>query len=210
MMYDTPQMYRWKDPSLPPQAPALQVYFEQQPQVNAEVTAETGIQSYDNVLVAIVAPMGMPKSNVAHEIERTLPDGTVKVNAEKMTKYAEQVRAFKAGLGAETLGTPLKDLIGMTPATIMNLKTRGIHTIEMLADMQDAASGDLMGFWDFRDKARKHIELREKNAPMVRVEALEAKHTKEKADMQRQIDELKALVGKRGPGRPKQAEAEAA
>lgn len=195
-MYDTPQMYRWKDPTLPPGAPALQVYFLEEPQVNAAVTAEKGVQSYDNVLVAYVSPMGMAKSNVAKEIERTLPDGTVIVNHENAGKYAEQVRLYKAGTESQAVGTPLKDLIGMTPATQMNLRARGIHTIEMLADMPDAAGQDLMGFWELREKSRKHLEKREKDAPMVRIEAMEEEHKKVVDSLQRQIEELTALIDK--------------
>lgn len=204
-MYDAPQMYRWKDPNLPPHAPALQVYFLQEPQVNAKATAETGIQTYDSVLVAYVSPINS-KSNTAHEIERTLPDGTVVVNQSKAAKYGEQVKLFKAGLGAETQGTPLKDLIGMTPATIMNLRARGIHTIEMMADMPDGAGHDMMGFWELRDRAKAHIAKRDKEAPMVRLEALEEGLKAENASLKRQLEELRALVGdtptKRGPGRP--------
>lgn len=199
MSFDTPQMYRWKDPSLPPQAPALQLYFLQDPQVNPAATAASGVQTYDNVLVAYIGPMGNSKSNVAHEIERTLPDGTVKVNQFYAMKYAEQVKHYKAGTGAESTGTPLRDLIGMTAATQMNLKARGIHTLEMLADMQDSAGGDMMGFWDLRDRARKHIEMREKNAPMLRIEAIEEAHRKEVDSLTRQLDELRALIGDRAP-----------
>ncbi len=212
MSYDTPQLYRWKDPNLPPNAPALQVYFLQEPQVNNSATAASGIQTYDSVLVAYVSPINS-KSNVAHEIERTLPDGTVQVNAPKSARFGEQVKLFKAGLGAETQGTPLRDLIGMTPATIMNMKARGIHTIEMLGDMPDSAGHDLMGFWELRERAKKHIEHREKNAPMVKLEAIEAAHKAETDSLKRQLEELRALVNdppKRGPGRPPKVQDEAA
>lgn len=213
-MYDAPQMYRWKDPTLPPQAPALQVFFILEPQVNAQVTADTGIQTYDSVLVAYVSPINS-KSNVAHEIERTRPDGTVVVNQRNAGRYGEQVKLFKAGLGAETQGTPLKDLIGMTPATIMNLRARGIHTIEMMADMPDAAGHDLMGFWELRQRAKDHLAKREKEAPMVKLEAMQQAYEAENASLRRQLEELKALVSeqpeKRGPGRPpKPKEQEAA
>ncbi len=196
MNYDAPQHFRWKDPSLPPHAPALQVYFLEEAKVNDAATAETGIQSYDNILVAYVSPMGMAKSNVAKEIERTLPDGTVIKNAENSAKYAEQVKHYKAGTDSAAVGTPLKDLIGMTPAIQMNLRARGIHTIEMLGDMPDAAGNDFMGFWDLRDRAKKHLETREKNAPMVRMEAIEAKHKEEVDALKQQIAELAALVNK--------------
>ncbi len=205
MSYENPTVFRWKDPTLPPQAPALQMYFLEEPKVNVEATAETGIQTYDNVLVAYVSPMGNSKSNVAHEIERTLPDGSVVKNQFASAKYAEQIKHYKAGTSSETLGTPLKDLIGMTPATQMNLRARGIHTIEMLTDMPDSAGADLMGFWDLRERAKKHIEMREKQAPTVRLESELAARDATIANLQKQVDDLIASVGdtkKRGPGRP--------
>lgn len=206
MSFETPQMYRWRDPNWPREIPSLSVHFIMESQVNAEWTAKTGVQTYDNVLIAYVAPMGMPKSNAAHEIERTLPDGQVKVNQFYAGKYGEQIKHYKAGTMAETIGTPLKDLVGMTPAMAMNLRGRGIHTIEMLAEMPDGAGNELMGFWDLRDRAKKHLEHREKNAPMVKLEAMEEAHKAEVASLRRQLDELLARVGdepqKRGPGRP--------
>jgi hypothetical protein len=207
-MYETPQIYSWKDPASPPNMPALQIYFLNEPQVNVAASAKEGIQVYDNVLIAYVAPMGMPKSNAAHEVERTTPDGTVTVNQRIAYKYAAPLKMFKEGLSAETAGTPLKELLGMTPATIMNLRSRGIQTIEMLADMPDGAGHDLMGFWELRDRAQKHVQMRKENAPALRMDAIEKAHQEEVGSLKRQLDELRALVTaqedppKRGPGRP--------
>ncbi len=214
MSYETPQMYRWREPGAPPNSPALSIHFMLESHLNAAVTAEKGIQSYDSVLMGYVAPIGNPKSNASVEIERTAPDGTVTVNAYNMNRYGQQVKEYKAGTNAETLGTPLKDLLGMTPATAMNLKARGINTIEMLADAVDGAGQDIMGFWALRERAQKHMEHRKEQAPFVRLDAIEAKYEAENADLKRQLDELKALlsaggdiVPKRGPGRPRKDEA---
>lgn len=211
--FEAPQMYRWKDPSLPPNAPSLQVYFLQEPQINHEATKDSGIQTYDNVLIAYISPVGQPKSNASHEIERTLPDGTVKVNALYSAKYAEQIKHYKSGIQADSIGTPLKELLNMTPALQMNLRARGVHTIEMLADMADGAGQDIMGFWDLRDRAKKHIETREKNAPALKMEAALAERDQQIATLQKQLDDLIARLPsepeKRGPGRPRK-EAEAA
>ena len=209
MSYETPQMYRWREPGAPPNSPALSIHFILESHLNADVTAQTGIQSYDNVLMGYVAPIGNPKSNASVEIERTAPDGVTTVNAYNMNRYGQQVKEYKAGTNAETLGTPLKDLLGMTPATAMNLKARGINTIEMLADAVDGAGQEIMGFWDLRERAKKHLVHRAEQAPFVKLDAMEAKHAAEKADLQRQLDELKQLLSaggditpKRGPGRP--------
>ncbi len=205
MSFETPQMYRWRDPAWPPQFPSLSVHFKQEPQVNAEVTKETGVQTYDSVLIAYVAPMGMPKSDAAIEIERTLPDGKVIRNPEGSAKYAEQVRLFKAGTSAEAIGTPLKDLVGMTPALAMNLKARGLHTVEMLAETGDNMAGEMMGFWEWREKARAHLKARQDAAPTVRLELELEEQKKVNGDLQRQIEELAALVSEKKPARQKAA-----
>lgn len=214
MSYEPRQVFRWKDPASHPQAPALAIYFEPMAQVNDAATRETGKQTYDNVLIAYVAPIGQPKSEASHEVERTLPDGTVKVNHHYAMKYAEPLKFYKAGTEAETLGTPLRDLLGMTPATAMNLKARGVHTIEMMAEMPDSAGNDMMGFWDLRDRAKKHLEAREKEAPAKHLEAELAQRDALITSQQRQIDELRALIGdqpeRRGPGRPRKTDVERA
>lgn len=197
-MFDVPQMYRWRDPSWPPPVPSLSVHFIENPEVNQEETAKTGIQTYDNVLIAVVAPIGMPKSDAHFEIQRTKPNGEVVVNHPVAMKYAEQFKHYKEGHSSEATGTPLRDLIGMTPATIMNLKARGIHNVEMLAEMPDGAGHEIMGFWGFRDGAKKHLELREKNAPMVKLEAIEAKHREEVDGLKKQLDDLRAFLDDKG------------
>lgn len=206
-MSEQPQTYRWRDPNLPPNAPALHMYFLNEPAINHAATLASGIQTYDNVLVAYVAPTPQSKSNIAHEIRRTLPDGTVVENKALVYKYAEQLKHFDANTSAESLGTPLKELVTMTPGMIMNLKSRGIATIETLAELPDSAGQELMGFWELRERAKKHLEHREKNAPMAKLEAMEEAHRKETDSLRRQLEDLQAAVGapeKRGPGRPKQ------
>lgn len=198
MGYESPQMYRYKDPTLPPTAPALSVYFEETPVVNADATREKGIQTYDNVLIAYVSPMGMPKSNAACEIRRTLPNGTVIRNMQHSAKYAEQVKAYDEGIKAETQGTPLKDLVGMTRGMEHNLRARAIHCIEDLADCQDTVAHDIMGFWDLREKAKSHLKARADAAPTVRLLSELAERDKKLAAQQRQIDELVAAIAAAG------------
>ncbi len=215
MSFETPQVYPWRDPMAPPQSPALCVYFMNEEKLNEAVTAATGINTFDNVLTAYISAKPQDKSNVAHEIRRTFPDGTVKQTAMAF-KYAEPLKHYDAGTAAEALGTPLKEILGIHPGAIMSLKARGISTIEVLAGLPDSSGQELMGFWEWRDKARNYIAHREKNAPLVKVEALEAKHKKEMDALQAKVDALSALVqtmpvppevpiARRGPGRPKNA-----
>lgn len=214
MSYETPQVYPWRDPRAPANSPSLCIYFLNEPQVNKEFTQKTGEQTYDNVLVAYVAAKPQDKSNVAHEIRRTLPDGKV-VMTQASYKYAEPLKHYDAGIQAESLGTPLKDLLDMNPGTIMSLKARGVATIEVLADLPDSAGHEMMGFYELRDRAKKHIEHRKENAPALRMEAIEAKHAEEVDALKRQLADLAAKfaergdvpeevpVVRRGPGRPR-------
>lgn len=221
MSFETPQVYPWRDPRAPDNSPSLCIYFLNEPQVNKELTESTGVQTYDNVLVAYVAAKPQDKSNVAHEIRRTLPDGTVKPT-QAAYKFAEPLKHYDAGIQAEALGTPLKDLIGMNPGTIMSLKARGVATIEVLADLPDSAGYEMMGFHELRDRAKKHIAHRKENAPALRMEAIEAKHAEEVDALKRQIADLAAkfaaagvepepepVVARRGPGRPRRSDNEA-
>lgn len=188
------QTYTWKDPRSNPNDRALACHFVEDREVNEAATAATGVQTYDNVLTIHVYPLGQPKSDVAHEIERTLPDGTVVVSQFHAHKYGGPLALYKAGRSAESAGTPLRDLPGMSAGTEANLKARGIHTIEMLQEMSDSASQDIMGFWALREAARTFMQTRKENAPAVKMAAMQADHEKAMAAMQRQLDDLKALL----------------
>lgn len=215
---DTPVIFRWRDPAWPRELPSLIVIFKEHPEKNEEFTAANGYDTFDNVLVAYVSPPGQTRSSTACEIERRLPDGTMKVNQANARKYGDVVRLYKEGKGAGAAGTPLKEL-GLDPGIVATMRARGIHSIEMLAEISDSAGDELMGFRGFREKAQKYIALREKEAPTKRLEAELKQRDDVIASLQRQLDDLKAAVAaadiptKRGPGRPRKVvepEAEAA
>lgn len=193
-MSDVLQVYTWKDPRSNPNEKPLACHFVEEKEVNEEVTAQTGVQTYNNVLTIHVYPLGQPKSDVAHEIERTLPDGTVKVNQFNANKYGGPLALYRAGRTAESAGTPLRDLPGMSAGTEANLKARGIHTIEMLAEMSDGSAQDIMGFWALREKANTFMQVKRENAPGIKMAAELAERDQTISSLQRQLDELRALV----------------
>jgi len=204
--------FRYKDPNMDPRHPGMSVRFREHAEKNDPASLEQGFDVFDNVLVAYVAPVGMPKSEASCEIERKLPDGTVKPHPIHSKKYAELVKLYKEGAGEGSVGTPLS-LLNLPPGTIASLKARGIHTVEMLADLSDSAGGEMMGYRETREKAQQFLALREKNAPMIKLEAIEEKHRQETESLRRQIAELEERFGhpeKRGPGRPRKEVPEAA
>jgi hypothetical protein len=204
-------LFRYKDPSMDPRQPGMSVRFREHEEKNEAASAASGYDTYDNVLVAYVAPVGQPKSEASCEIERRLPDGSVKPHPVHARKYADLVKLYKEGAGEGSIGTPLK-LLNLTPGTIASLKARGVHSVEMLADLSDSAGGEMMGFRGDREKAQQFLALREKNAPLVAVDALKEEHAKEIASLRRQIEEMNERFGEpepRKPGRPKKLEAAA-
>ncbi len=216
-MTDVP--FLWTDPNpFPGQRPdQLIVIFRETAEKNTKETAEKGYDVFDNVLVAEVSAGGHgAKSSVVHEIERKSPDGTVKQHPVYSRKYAQIIQQFKEGRTDEGMGTPLHLLPKMDPARIATLKAQGIHFVETLATAGDSSAlGEMMGFREMRTNAQKFIELREKNAPMVKAEEIEKRLTAENENLRRQLEELAARftaseTPKRGPGRPRKEEQEEA
>ncbi len=195
---DEPRMFRWKDANEPQHVPALTVEAVVLSIKNPEFTASTGKPSFDSVLMFNVSPPGMTRSNAACEIERTLPDGTVKVNAANAYKYASVLEQYRKGAGAMHLGTPLAELPGMDPGLMNNLRARGIHTVEMLSETSDSAIGDLMGLMGWIDRAKKHIAAIEKAAPGKHLEAELAKRDKAYADLEQRFNDLVKAIEDNG------------
>ncbi len=205
----------WRDPAAPPNSPPLVVFPKEQAQRNGKVSDERGFDCYDNVLVLEVQPGAQAKSTVCIEIERKLPDGTTQVNQYNYRKYKTVVDDYKNGSEGIGSGTPLHFLPGMDPARIASLKAQGVHWIESLENMPDS-SNDMMGFHTLKAEAQKFIALREKAAPLLKMEAdLKERDTKIER-LERQLQDLIDRLGqpeetnKRGPGRPKKLEQEAA
>jgi hypothetical protein len=200
--------YSYREPGDRSNTPPLLVRFEETTEQNAAITQATGIATFDHKLVALVSAPGA-RSEAACEVERTLPDGTVKRHPLNSFKYGEAAKLYKAGKEQTNIGTPLEHLPGINPAYVLNLKARGIHSIEMLHGASDNLSGELMGYRHWKEKAKDFIEVREKEAPKKHLEAELKQRDDTIANLQRQLDELVSRLGepeKRKPGRPPKAE----
>ncbi len=208
-MNTEPVPLMWTQPGAPPGTPPLVIFMREQPQRNAEVSAKEGYDCFDNVLIAEIQAGAQAKSTTCLEIERKLPDGTVKVNEFNSRKYESVVKDYKTGSAGVGVGTPLHFLPKMDSGRIASLKAQGIHWIEGLATMADSSAGELMGFRELKAEAVKFLELREKNAPYVKMEGIEKELRADNERLQRQLDDLIARLGpppaetKRGPGRPR-------
>jgi hypothetical protein len=102
--------------------------------------------------------------------------------------------AFKAGQASVLNGTPIAELPFLTEGQRLELKAINILTAEALANV-DPNSKLGSGLKDLRQDARNYLE-RAAGA------AVDARHEADKAALQQQIDELRALV-ETGAGKTK-------
>ncbi len=204
--------FLWTDPNAPPGIvpDQLIIFFREAAAKDEESSKVAGYDIFDNVLFAEISAGGHgSKSTVVHECERKKPDGVIIKHPVYYRKYQAIIEQFKSGQTDIGVGTPLTMLPGMDAAKMATLKAAGVHFIETLATVADSMQiSNMMGFQEMRGNARKFIDLREKNAPMVKMEETEKRLMADNERLQRQIDDLIARFGggeteqKRGPGRP--------
>ncbi len=203
--------FLWTDPNpMPGMAPdQLIIFFREAAVKDNESSAVAGYDIFDNVLLAEISAGGHgSKSTVVHECERKRPDGSIIKHPVYYRRYQTIIEQFKSGQTDIGVGTPLTMLPAMDAAKMATLKAAGVHFIETLAQVADSMQvSQMMGFQELRGNARKFIDLREKNAPMVKMDAVEKELRADNERLQRQIDDLVARFGgepepKRGPGRP--------
>ncbi len=204
--------FLWTDPAAPPGVvPDQLIVIFREAAVKDQASSDVaGYDIFDNVLLAEISAGGHgAKSTVVHECERKRADGSVIKHPIYWRRYQTIIEQFKSGQTDIGVGTPLTLLPGMDAAKLATLKAAGVHFIETLATVADSMQvTGMMGFLELRANARKFIDLREKNAPLVKMEETEKRLVAENERLQRQIDDLVARFSggeqeKRGPGRPR-------
>lgn len=125
--------------------------------------------------------------------------------------YPRHYEAFLAGRVLSNEGTPLEQAPFLTASQRAELKAVKITTVEMLAGVTDGNVARLgMHGRQMREQARAYMDAASGSA---QVTALAAENAEMKATLERlmaQMAEMNSDAPKRGPGRPKKAEAEEA
>ena len=141
-------------------------------------------------------------------------------------EYFRQYEAFKQGKGA-ILGTPLEtvEFLDGVPGVVSELKIKGCHTLEQLADASDTLCEIIPDGFLWRKDAKMEMDVLQNNKSLTRVTALSAK-VDELAEQNRRLQEqlssslvdrsgaeivqeriVEVSAGgapeKRGPGRPR-------
>lgn len=171
----------------------LLVKFFRHPEISQIKSKEANLPIYDDVdMISVIQP---------GEKEE------IKVLATEFHKrrFPKQWEAYKSGQELAQSGTPLDHLFSAEPGTILNLKQFNIFTVQQLANITDSAIANIPMGRTLQERARAYLQTSKSNE-------------NEMAAMQKQIDDLKALLAsggktepettpqpevKRGPGRPR-------
>jgi len=189
------------------------VFFEWTPTKNEQASEKEGRPIYDKTLMIHINSPGLTKSMPSFWVKRISPEGKEVLNHEYLTRYRGQVEAFeKNEAGGKMAGTPLDELPFLDVHVKAMLRAQNIHTAEDLAELSEAGiSGVGMGAREWKAKATAYLEAANGGAPLVR---LSGENEKLKAEVERLTKQMAELAAKfdepeerRGPGRPRKAEA---
>lgn len=185
-----------------PDNTALRFWYE--PVKNNFQTEKHGRPIFDNALMVEVMVPGSNQSSPTFELERTYcPEAGTDAAGNRMVtrspKYAEfeqQIAAFKAHSKEGIIdGTPLNQWGQVDAGTAATLKAAGIHTVEMLAGVQDGHLQNLgIGGRILRDQARAFISTRQFGVPSAQMAAESAKLHDENVRLTNELQALKAQL----------------
>lgn len=155
--------------------------FFTQPSKNNFQSEKNGRPIFDTSLMVEVMVPGSRESTPVFEVERTFCEEAghdangqrIVDRSVKYAQYREQVEAYKSrsGNGLAT-GTPLSEWPQIDVGTTATLKAAGIHTVEMLAGVQDTHLPNLgIGGRVLRDQAIAFINTRQFGVPSAKMAA---------------------------------------
>ena len=116
-------------------------------------------------------------------------------------RFAERYRLWKNTRENKVPGMPLEELPGLTASQIKSLQHQSIMIVEQLASVPDTDIPVLgMGGHELRERARQFF-IRAKGAEPEKKMLLELQVMRDRIEILE--NENKALITKRGPGRPR-------
>ena len=104
-------------------------------------------------------------------------------------EFADEYKAFKAGLDAPLEGTPLTTIPFITKGQCLEMAAVGVKTAEQLRDLSDANGQKFMGFFGLRRKVVAYLESAEKAAPAQKMQAELGKRDEEIATLKKALED---------------------
>lgn len=119
-------------------------------------------------------------------------------------EYPQSWAAFQAKKAPAVEGTPIESWPLMSRETVFEMKALHIHTVEQFISIPESLTHKIMGYQTLKQKALAFLAVAKDS------KAIETRDA-EIAALRAQVEQLTALVKaqpeKRGPGRPKKANA---
>lgn len=84
-------------------------------------------------------------------------------------RWPVQYAAFKQGLAAPLMGTPIDKLPFLTKAQVLEFQAMGLRTAENVRDISDSDGQKLMGFQQLRRRVADFLAAAEGNAPLASI-----------------------------------------
>lgn len=154
----------------------LLVKFFKHAELSHYKSKEKGLPVYDDVdMISVIQP---------GEKEE------VKIVADPFHKrrFPKQWESYQRGIEQQQSGTPLEHLFPSEPGTILTLKSFNVFTVQQLALLTDSAMTNIPMGRTLSDKAKAYISSASGGQNFHAMQA----------GMQKQIDELKAMLADRG------------
>lgn len=175
----------------------LLVKFYHKPVPDANRTQEEGRPIFKEVVYIDIRQPGSRTGGVARPVRQT-----------DIARFPEHYKRFLARQDQEAYdGTPLSEWPGLTRAQVEEMKFFNVHTVEQLANMSDANSGNFMGLQNLKAKAKAYLEAAKNNAAAEALLAAEKKNAELEerlAALTARLDAIDEMPKKRG--RPKKQE----
>lgn len=157
---------------------------------NNVASEAAGRPIFDKVLMASIRSPGQKKSEVMYEAIREYSDGRVKKDAALYAKYGPEIQRF-LDLGensADLKGTPITEVPWIDGRLALELKSLGVHTLETMSDLSDAALQNIgPGARALKEKAKAYIAHATDSAAATR-------YATENLQLRTEIDDLRGQL----------------
>lgn len=184
--------YGHRDENTDPRLPPLLVFFREDA-VKNERLSQHGPAVYDTVRYIKVLASGQKQSFPIYEIERILPDGSVKEEKAVAWRFREVYKNWIEKQAPAVSGTPLEQWPLMDRATVAAFKDANVFTVQQLAALPDGALSNIRAKGqEWRAKAKAWLEDAGNAAVAVELRSELAKRDEQIADLQKQVAALLA------------------
>lgn len=174
--------------------------FFERPTKNNFQSEKLGRPIFDTSLIVEVIVPGSRESTPEFEVERTYCEeagsdangNRLVERSPKFAQYQQAIEAFRAQNGTGlTSGTPLSQWPNVDAGTVATLRAAGIHTVEMLAGVQDTHLPNIgIGGRVLREQAQAFLNSRQFALPTMQMAADTAHLREQVATLTTERDQL--------------------